>query len=515
MIHTAKHGLGAVVVVSLCTIGALLFFVRQSSAAPASLLFTVTSITDAVDDNPGNGVCHTSAGVCTLRAAIMEADLANSAVTIDVPKGTYLLTIPPVVPTDTVTSGDLNLTPPSAGNPIITINGAGMNSTIVDGNQLDRIFNISAGRSVVINNLTIRNGSVPTYQNGGGLANEGEVVLNAVHVFNNSAGGGLGGGGIYNDHLMTINNSLIDGNVTPGTYGGGIANDFGGSLRIDNSVIANNRAPDGLGGGIRDKSGQAVSVILTNTAVYSNYAFGGGGLSRDWNSGGPMLIYNSAIYSNTAWGWYGGGIDVGFSVGGDLHVVNSTISGNTAHRDGGGIVIESNNSHIGLYNDTIAYNSAGDTSSYLGKGGGIASLGTAVITSEYTLMAWNTDVVTVTLFNNIVITITEGNECSASFGFERDDIMAQYNTERCHPTSLVYHGDPKIGPLRNNGGATWTHALLKGSQAIDRGLYCVDDRGYPLFTDQRGWWRFTDTLCDVGAYEYPDNWIYLPLTVRS
>ncbi len=514
MKHNPTFSLSAVIVLSLFTIGALLFFVRGTVAAPASITFNVNSTADAVDDNAGNGICHTAAGTCTLRAAIMEADESASDVTIDVPSGTYVLSIPPISMSDTITNGDLNLTPPPSGDPVIIINGAGLNNTIIDGNQLDRVFNVSAGRSVIINHLTIRNGAVPQYQNGGGLANEGEVVLNSVRVFNNSAVGGTGGGGIYNDSQMTINDSLIDGNVTPSTYGGGLANAFGGSLRINNSIISNNRAPAGMGGGIFDVSGQTVGVVLTATAVYSNYAFGGGGLSRDWNTGGPMRIVDSAIYSNTAWGWHGGGIDVGNFTGGDLHVTNSTISGNSAHRDGGGIAIESNNSRVSLYNATIAYNSAGANLDYIGRGGGIASIATAVFTSQYTLFAWNTDVFT-THLGSFVITLTEGNECYGSFGFERDDIMAQYDTARCHPTSLIYHGDPKIGPLDNNGGATWTHALLKGSPAIDQGQYCTDDAGYPLWKDQRGFARFYDLFCDIGAYEYPDNWIYLPLAQKS
>ena len=41
--------------------------------------------------------------------------------------------------------------------------------------------------------------------------------------------------------------------------------------------------------------------------------------------------------------------------------------------------------------------------------------------------------------------------------------------------------DPKLGPLKNNGGRTKTHALLAGSPAIDAG----DNAGVPA-TDQRG-----------------------------
>ncbi|MGZ5331674.1 MAG: choice-of-anchor Q domain-containing protein, partial [Solirubrobacterales bacterium] len=51
--------------------------------------------------------------------------------------------------------------------------------------------------------------------------------------------------------------------------------------------------------------------------------------------------------------------------------------------------------------------------------------------------------------------------------------------------------DPKLGPLASNGGPTQTHALLKGSPAINTGQGC------PGF-DQRGGPR---KACDIGAYE--------------
>ena len=56
-------------------------------------------------------------------------------------------------------------------------------------------------------------------------------------------------------------------------------------------------------------------------------------------------------------------------------------------------------------------------------------------------------------------------------------------------------GDPKLGPLANNGGPTETMALLAGSPAISAGV-AVEG----ITTDQRGVARvFTP---DIGAYEY-------------
>ena len=72
--------------------------------------FTVNSTLDAVDAVT-DGVCETAPGngVCTLRAAITEANAAPGS-TIILPAGTYTLTISPngLFPDDN-TNGDLDI----------------------------------------------------------------------------------------------------------------------------------------------------------------------------------------------------------------------------------------------------------------------------------------------------------------------------------------------------------------------------------------------------------------------
>jgi hypothetical protein len=64
--------------------------------------------------------------------------------------------------------------------------------------------------------------------------------------------------------------------------------------------------------------------------------------------------------------------------------------------------------------------------------------------------------------------------------------------------------DPKLGPLKWNGGLTFTHALKKGSPAIDA-VPADDDGCHPV--DQRGVLRPIDgngdgvEACDIGAFE--------------
>ena len=60
--------------------------------------------------------------------------------------------------------------------------------------------------------------------------------------------------------------------------------------------------------------------------------------------------------------------------------------------------------------------------------------------------------------------------------------------------------DPLLGPLQDNGGPTFTHALLPGSPAIDTG-----DPNFtpPPFYDQRGpgFDRIANGRIDVGSFE--------------
>jgi hypothetical protein len=71
--------------------------------------------------------------------------------------------------------------------------------------------------------------------------------------------------------------------------------------------------------------------------------------------------------------------------------------------------------------------------------------------------------------------------------------------------SATYSGDPKLGPLANNGGSTQTMALLAGSPAIDTGDdgICASPRINNL--DQRGVSRLQGAHCDIGAFEYENE----------
>jgi hypothetical protein len=73
--------------------------------------------------------------------------------------------------------------------------------------------------------------------------------------------------------------------------------------------------------------------------------------------------------------------------------------------------------------------------------------------------------------------------------------------------------DPLLGPLADNGGPTWTHALLPGSPAIDAGggsaAPATDQRGLPRPRDGNG---DGGAVVDIGAFEVQ---AFTPVSVVS
>src|ERR1700730_15246105 len=120
------------VLLSAVVMVALVSFAAQEARA-AGKTFTVNDTTDAVDANPGDGICATAGGKCSLRAAVQEANATPGADNIVVPPGTYKLTLTGANEAFAAT-GDLDIMED------VTIQGAGSSTTIIDGLQADRVF---------------------------------------------------------------------------------------------------------------------------------------------------------------------------------------------------------------------------------------------------------------------------------------------------------------------------------------------------------------------------------------
>ena len=81
-------------------------------------------------------------------------------------------------------------------------------------------------------------------------------------------------------------------------------------------------------------------------------------------------------------------------------------------------------------------------------------------------------------------------------------------------TGNIYGEDPLLGPLADNGGYTLTHALLRGSPAIDTAS-ANDVDGNLVVVDQRGITRPQGLANDIGAFEFVDKVsFWLPIIMK-
>ncbi|MBX3055537.1 MAG: right-handed parallel beta-helix repeat-containing protein [Anaerolineae bacterium] len=397
----------------------LLLAISQTSGVNAAT-FAISNQADVADANPGNGVCQTSVGTCSLRAAIQEANATTSADTLHLPAGIYPINIPPGSGDD-VLSGELDITA------TLTIIGDGPDVTIIDANGLDRILEIheTAG-NVTISNLTIRNGSSAadgggifitspgtvrldnvvitnnhTVMEGGGVyATNGRLIITNSTISGNSArsGGGLynagelsplnipsrveirdsvisgnsadSGGGVYNTHegTLILTDVTVSGNSS-GDYGGGVANDGKTSMTITRGVFTNNQAVSN-GGGVYSHSERPLNIIastFTHNMAGDGDGGEGGGLYTDGS--GSVTITGSTFSYNEATG-EGGGIT--FASFGFVTISDSTVSYNRAETGGG---INHDGSHIVLSRLNIHHNHAThDGGGLINQGGGTFTL---------------------------------------------------------------------------------------------------------------------------------------------
>jgi CSLREA domain-containing protein len=208
-----------------CVLLTTAWVVGSQSLAQANT-FTVNTPLDAQDADPGDGACETAPGngVCSLRAAVQESNAQPGADVIVLPAGVYTLTLAGALEND-ARFGDLDI------HDDLTLEGAGAAITVIDGNQLDRVIDLSQRLSVVeISGLTIRNGNVdfpdhfpdnPPWlgESGGCLLSLAGLTIRDSVVTNCRAG--RQGGGIYAEEALALDNTMVSGNQA-GEEGGGV-----------------------------------------------------------------------------------------------------------------------------------------------------------------------------------------------------------------------------------------------------------------------------------------------------
>lgn len=534
----------------LCKLSVLLIGLSAGTSA-----YAVTYNVNAFNDDTSNNVfCQPSppgGGVCTLRAAIQQAN-ANGSISniIILPEGEYLLTIQNSgTGEDLSATGDLDITKD------LTIIGADRATTIINGNGTtlnDRVFHILGGATVTISGVTIKNGRINNSVGGGMYNVNGTVTLNDVIVSDNTADnpGGLNnagtGGGIFNSGRLTLTDSIVRNNVaqtrSQGIGGGGIYNEA--TLRVEKSTISGNHAAgDGAGGGgLQNTGGTGLSInaakaTLINTTFSSNSATIGGGIRNMFglvnlelstinnnsaasagggieNAGGGMIIGRTSVHTNTA-GSTGGGV-ANFA---SMDLSHSAVYNNNSTQQGGGI----NNSGLGalsLINTTVTNNTAAE-------GGGVYNHRAANITnstiynntsasrpgSEIFACGTKTDqnqscITDSSLVKtNVVNSIIGNSSGEAACGGEATLITSKgHNIDTGASCGFNQSTDSSNlagtaffeSGFTNNGGTTPTYAISSNSAAHNTG----DAVNCPVI-DQRS--KLRDNLCDIGAYEISDS----------
>ncbi len=378
---------------------------------------------------------------------------------------------------------------------------------------------LGAGISSVYTSLTLANSvvtgnssSTSGYAAGGGIAvYAGDLTLTGSTVSDNSVAGfsgasGMGGGLFVRQKIATrtggnatVTDSQILGNSAKGN-GGGLH--VGGSLTMTDSRVSGNTA-GAEGGGIKLYGASTVkrSTISGNTAV----SRGGGIVAAGGYYGVPaaLLTLDASTLSGNrvtaASGSRGGGL---FTRVGNLSFINSTIADNAAAASGygygGGIYIKQNTYPITMRQTTIASNTAAR------RGGGlmIMTSGAGTVTFDGTLFA-NTAAPpdgggNIAVTNGSIAIAGAGNLVFPGAPPPSDVINAAF-------VVAPVDGNPRLGPLADNGGPTQTLLPGAGSAAIDA---IPEANGEcPLRTDQRGMIRpdpagaASPTPCDIGAVE--------------
>jgi uncharacterized repeat protein (TIGR01451 family) len=447
-----------------------------------------------ITDQPGNPV--------SLRSAVIASNHTPGSNTISVPAGTYLLTQGPADNEGSGNpaveqTGDLDVIRNS-----VTISGAGASTTIIDGNNLDRIFDIQTPRLTPppvplvfsLSGVTLQNGHAPTSgtfnENGGAIAfnglditgtPSGQLLLNNVVIKNNTAEGN--GGGIYAQAVgnMTLTNVTFDSNTSNHGAGGalfdqGSAND--GNVQISTATFVNNKAPDatsGSGGAIQQTGGLAgASSFTIQGSTFSGNQAGvnGGAVSEtvDPPATTALVIQESTFAGNSA-GASGGALFMQEIKAGQATLASVTVTSNRANTAGGG-----------------------------GSGGGIDQT-SGTVALQNTIVAGNFNGAAGTTADDVQGTLSQNSSFNL-FGTGGSGGLTSGNSSN----NLFNVANPGLSPLGNHGGPTPTVALLPGSPALDAGknpdAANADQRG-------AGFGRVVDLPnipnagdgTDIGAYE--------------
>jgi uncharacterized protein (TIGR02145 family) len=388
----------------------------------------------------------------------------------------------------------------------IAVIGEDRETTIIDGGGSGSVVKLNSGEnsSSIFSNFTIINGSAGS---GGGLyiENSNPIITNLDITNNNgiSSGGGIfiqysssvltdiniisntsaKGAGICSDNSQAIFENINVLNNISSINGGGI-DSYNSSDSINNSTISNNHSASNGGGVYSVNSNSSFDNVL----IIGNYSeiHGGGGYFKSDST----LLNNVTVSDNTCVHDGGGFLFHGV----DAELTSVLISDNQA-KAGGGLAISENpdntseQSHIELYNVTIAYNTATQSNS----GDGVLLKNNSNLNINNSIV-WNVIEIEESNFSISYSCIQGGWEGEGNIDIDpqfRDPENDDYTLQSTSP--CIDAGDP-------------TSELDPDGTRADMGAYpffqipgCIDS----LATNYD-----TEANINNGSCEYPDNGDY-------
>lgn len=536
-------------------------FLPEHARSGRLVTFTVDSTADASDAHPGDGRCADTAGRCTLRAAVDEANAEQPGTKVEVvvPPGIYDLTL-----------GSLEF----RANTVSVI-GSGASSTVVAGDGSFRVAHVGAGATVTLAGVTLTGGDAGDTGYGGAALNTGSLTLASSLVTRNTA---IAGGGLANaGGTLVVAGTTVSNNVGLVYGGGGIQNggihNVAGKVEVIGSIVSGNET-EGDGGGILNGQNGHPSVGDTPAAAALSFATmrqgtgprpatdtnglrlvvrdstfdddqsgnAGSGLANDGGAtivdassldhdhtpdaiGGGISTYGSLILTRSDFvddsSCYGGGIETfGGGVNSTTSIATSLFEGDKATCFGGAIDVSGTS--VTVIRSTFAHN-------WSANGGGGAAVeiegsssgsftnstfyensnGSAIQTFEcgpahliFDTFSGNTDAMDascpdVSSLGTILANSTGANCLGDPPNSEGYNLDSGDSCELTESTDIT-NADPDLAPLASNGGPTPTMALLSASPALDHGG--TPSTGCPP-VDQRGVSRPQGPECDIGAFE--------------
>jgi hypothetical protein len=376
--------------------------------------------------------------------------------------------------------------------------------------------------TLTIHNVVITQGGIPIINYGTASAVKLEVSYRMA---------GIGNGGIFtiedswlhhnetyegvavfsNLGTASIINSLIENNKGIEMYGGDIIRNGDGELTIINSQFRNNLSSSDLVSNDNYEPDHTPHLILTSNLFIDNETHTIVGV---WS--GSVDVIGSTIKGNKGYATIIVGADM-FEPTPKATISNTIFVQNTIQRfeDHSGIILNAGDTTI--QNSTFAQNTSdtlGSTIYNVGK----LRVKHSTFFGNHTSNPNGANIyngqmpyVDQPTFGDLTIThsiITDQNPCKNDGG----TLQANNNlaTGGVCGTTPVTNLDPL---LKDNGGSTFTHALLPGSNAIDA-VACADG----VTSDQRGVARPQGAMCDIGAFEFvapPNTATPIPPTATS